>query len=179
MTKLSIRLATVGLMAALMALPACATEYGFEPITVGDDDSGREPRDKANSQFVRSLYADLLGRTPEVYDFVITAEGETLFTLPIDEQELLVNTLDGVGDPTPMRALVTAGLVSSSEANIPAKNDVDDAREYIAEQFRRLLGREPSVYELQMFHDEWQTDSDITPATIIRAIIGSREYQSF
>lgn len=167
------------LCAALFALPACTTEYDFDPITVGDDDSGREPRDKANSQFVRSVYADLLGRTPEVFDFSVTVNGEPAFIVPIDEQELLVNTLDGVGDPTPMRALLTTGLVNSAEADIPAKSDVSDAREYIAEQFRRLLGRDPSVYELQTFHDEWQSDSAVTPATIIRALIGSREYQSF
>ena len=56
---------------------------------------------------------------------------------------------------------------------------MDDPAEFIAEQFRRLLGREPSAYELRAFADEWQTDDAVGPRAIIRALVGSREYQSF
>jgi hypothetical protein len=60
---------------------------------------------------------------------------------------------------------------------MPEKASVD-AREYIRDQFRRLLGREPNTYELESFAAEWASDPAVGPRTIIRAITASREYQS-
>jgi hypothetical protein len=168
--------------ACLLALVAAAcgdTTYLFEDVGVGDDDQGREPRLRSNSQFVRAVYADLLGRAPETYDFVVTNGPTELFRFPIDEQESLVGVLDGLGDSTPLRDLLVAGLVSSTEVALPDKEDVDDPEEFIADQFRRLLGREPSVYELQAFAAEWDSDPAVNPRTIVRALLSSREYQSF
>jgi hypothetical protein len=65
----------------------------------------------------------------------------------------------------------------SAEVTIPDKGTVV-ARDYIRDQFRRLLGREPNTYELQAFADAWTRDPAVGPRTIIRAITGSREYQS-
>ena len=64
-----------------------------------------------------------------------------------------------------------------AEITIPDKSTVT-SRDYIREQFRRLLGREPNTYELEAFAAEWDKDPAVGPRTIIRAIIASREYQS-
>jgi hypothetical protein len=175
---------TIILAVVTLALPlalgasACDTVYEFDEVAVGGDDSARVPRDKTNSQFLRSVYADLLGRTPEVYDFVVSFGGMEAFRFALDEQALLLGSLESVGDPTPMRGLIAAGLAQSLYASIPDKADVADPETFIRDQFRRLLGRDPGPYELRAFLDEWQHDAKVTPQVVVRALIASREYQS-
>src|SRR5262249_18285783 len=150
----------------------------YDPTAVGDPDGGdRAPRGKTSSQFVRGVYADLLGRAPETYDFVVTVNGATA-KLPVDEQAQLVGVLDGLGDGLPIRNLIVNGLLHGSEAAIPDKASVSEPRTYIGQQFARLLGREPNAYELQAFADAWASDPAVGPRTIVRAITGSRAYQS-
>ena len=158
---------------------SCETTYQFEELDVGSADDTREPRARENSQFVRAIYTDLLGRTPEAYELQVTLGGMEAARFPINEEDALLGALAGVGDPGPMRALITAGLVSSEEVDIPAKSDVSDPAGFIEDQFQRILGRSPSAYELQAFVREWESDSSVNPRTVIRALIGSREYQSF
>ena len=157
---------------------ACAdTTYDYDPASAGDVEGGdRAPRMKTSSQFLRGLYADLLGRTPESYTFTITFGANTL-AIPLDEEMQLSGVLDGLGDSLPMRNLIVKGLLHSAEVTVPDKGQVT-AREYISDQFRTLLGREPNAYELEAFVDEWEKDPAVGPRTVIRAIIGSREYQS-
>ena len=50
--------------------------------------------------------------------------------------------------------------------------------EDVRDQFRKLLGREPKSHEAYAFLDAWNTDAAAGPKTVIRAIVGSREYQS-
>jgi hypothetical protein len=165
------------LVCALAA--ACTKTYDYDPTAAGDPEGGdRAPRSKTSSQFLRGVYADLLGRTPQTYDFTLQINGVTQFTLPLDEQAQLVTVLDGVGDPLPMRNLLVNGLLHSSEVAIPDKAGVADPSAYIRKQFTGLLGRDPNVYELQAFADAWAHDPAVGPRTIIRAIVGSREYQS-
>lgn len=97
----------------------------------------------------------------------------------VDESQFLLASLDGVGDPASIRGLIATGLAASPEAGIPAKEDIDDPAAYIAEQFRRFLGREVGAYELSAFVDEWETDEAVGPRTVIRALIASREYQTY
>lgn len=172
---------TLRLAAALALLStACGdTTYSFEDVTVGEDDGARAPRERSNSQFVRAVYGDLVGRAPESYEFVVEAGPTELFSFPVNEQSLLVDVLEGMGDSRPLRALLTAGLVASAEVALPDRGEVDEPAEFISEQFRRLLGREPSAYELRAFVDEWEADDAVGPRTVVRALIGSREYQSF
>jgi hypothetical protein len=163
----------------MMALAsACAdTTYEYDPATAGDVEGGdRAPRAKSSSQFLRGLYADLLGRTPERYEFTLKFGAQTL-PIPIDEEMQLTGVLEGLGDSLPMRNLVVKGLLHSAEVTLPAKTAVEP-KDYIRDQFRRLLGREPNAYELGAFADEWAKDPATGPRTIIRAITGSREYQS-
>ncbi len=167
------------LVACVLAATACTTTYDYEPAEIGEPEaSAREPRSKTSSQFVRDVYADLLGRTPETYDVTLTRAGVTQATLPIDEQTELVNVLDGLGDALPVRNLIVNGLLHSTEVTLPGKTEVSDPRTYIRQQFTRLLGREPNAYELQGFADAWATDPAVGPRTILRAIVGSRAYQS-
>jgi hypothetical protein len=180
MKRLMKRLVTVaGLVLALAAAACSETTYGFEDVTVGEDDGARQPQERSNSQFVRAVYGDLVGRAPESYEFVVSAGGDELFRFPVDEQGQLVASLEGMGDSRPLRALLTAGLVASEEVALPARDEVDDPAAFVSDEFRRLLGREPTAYELRAFVDEWQADEAVGPRTIVRALIGSREYQSF
>jgi hypothetical protein len=163
----------------VLAATACATTYDYDPTTVGDPEGGdRAPRSKTSSQFLRGVYADLLGRTPQTYDFTLKINGVTQFTLPVDEEAQLVNVFDGIGDSLPMRNVIVNGLLHGAEVTIPDKASVPDARAYIRQQFTRLLGREPNAYELAGFADAWAQDPAVGPRTIIRAIVGSRAYQS-
>ncbi len=169
-------------VAALLAVGALActdTTYQFDDVTIGGDDNTSEPRARTNSQFVRAIYADLIGRTPETYDLVLLNGGVEAGRFPLDERAIVLQALDDVGDPTPMRALLATALVHSAEANIPEKSEVTDAAAFITEQFNKLLGRDPNSYELQAFVEEWKSDSDVNPRTVIRALINSREYQSY
>lgn len=158
-------------------LAACTTTYDYDPAVLGDPEADRAPRAKTSSQFVRGMYADLLGRTPEVFDVTIRSPGETL-VFPVDEQGQLIGALDGLGDSLPVRNLLVNGLLHSTELNLPTRSSVSDPRAYIRDQFTRLLGREPNAYELQGFADAWQRDAAVGPRAVIRAIVGSREYQS-
>jgi hypothetical protein len=172
--------ATALLVASALALPigltACDTTYDFDPVAVGGD-GDRAPRPRTNSQFVRAVYSDLLGRAPEVYDFQVTNGGVELNHFQIDEQAILVGALDAVGDPAPMRSRLVAGLVRSSESALPDKTEVDDPEGFIADQFRQLLGRDPNLYELDAFASAWRDDDAVGPRTVVRALVGSREYQ--
>lgn len=175
------RFLVAGLAAvALLVTASCETNYKFDPVAVGDDGSERAPRARTNTQYVRGLYTDLVGRAPESYDIIITdAAGTELGRFSVAEQDLLLFTLDGVGDPAPLRSLIAAGLVRSAEVVLPEKDEVDDPAEFVTEQFKRFLGREPNPYELEAFVAEWEADPAVGPRTVIRALVGSREYQSY
>ncbi len=167
------------LAAGTSGLAGCSYSYEFDSFTVGDDASGRAPEPLGNSQFVRGTHVDLLGRTPEVQNFSVEdAEGNELYTFPIREQSEMVGALEAMGDPAPMRALMCAGLLGSAEISLPDKADVQDPAAFIRDQFRALLGREPNTYEIRAFEDAWRTDEATGPRAVVRAIVGSREYQS-
>lgn len=167
------------LVAVAFGASACDTVYDFEDVTVGGDGADRAPRERTNSQFLRAVYADLIGRQPEVYDVSVVLAGTEANRFSVDEQQFLLSALDSVGDPKPLRNLIVAGLVRHAEVELPDKADVDDPSVFITEQFVRFLGREPGAYELRAFLDEWNADPDVNPRTVVRALIASREYQSF
>ena len=170
------------LLATMLLLSAACGEatYEFEPVSVGEEGPSREPRARTNQQWLRGVYSDLVGRAPESYDFeIVDGSGNLLSSFPIAEQDFLLFTLDGVGDPTPLRAIITAGLVRSDEVALPEKEEVDDPEAFITDQFRQFLGRDPNEYELDAFLAEWEADDAVNPRTVVRALITSREYQSF
>lgn len=160
-------------------LAGCGYSYEFDPVTLGDDKAGRVPEPRTNSQYIRAVYADILGRAPEIYNFDLQdPSGKVLAEIPIQEQTNLNTALDATGDPGPLRALLAAGLLGSAESDVPEKEAVADPRAFIRDQFRTLLGREPNAYEAFAFEDAWNTDEATGPRAVIRAIVGSREYQS-
>lgn len=164
---------------AWASLVGCDTTHEFEPTALGDPEQARTPVAVNNRQFVRSVYADVLHRAPEVYDFVITdAAGTELLRFPVDEEATLVTALDGLGDPDSLRASLAAGLVTSAEVAYPEKAAVSSPEGFIVEQFQGLLGRDPTPYELAAFLAEWQNDPAVGPRTVVRALVGTREYQS-
>jgi hypothetical protein len=166
------------LIVALAFATACTDVYEYEPASAGEPEGDqRAPRGKTSTQFLRGIYADILGRTPESYEIVIRFQGTEVFRFNADEEALLSNSLDGLGDSLPMRNLIANGILHSAEVTIPDKGSLV-ARDYIRDQFRRLLGREPNPYELEAFAAEWDSDPAVGPRTIIRAIVASREYQS-
>ena len=173
------RVATLAAVLAAALGAACTTTvYEFDEIDVGDESGSRTPQPKSSTQFVGAVFADLLGRTPEVQDFTITQGATELLRLPLDEQDILVGAIDAVGDPTPVRELIVTGLLHAKEAGVPDKADVADPAAFVDAQFRRLLGRTPNPYELAAFVDAWDADPAVGPRVVIRAIVGSREYQS-
>jgi hypothetical protein len=170
--------ASLALMASL-GLGGCKATYEYESFSAGDGAEGRPREPLGNSQFVRAAYVDLVGRAPAAYDYEVQdAQGAALYSFPIDEKTALVGALDAMSDPAPMRALVCSGLLASAEAKVPAKAEVNDPAAFIREQFRVLLGREPGAYEARAFEEAWARDEAVGPRTVIRAITGSREYQS-
>ena len=162
----------------IAALAACTTTYDFDPANAGMPESGKQHYAKTSDQFVRGAYADLVGRTPATYDFTLEINGQVAVKFQLDEQQQIVDTLDGIGDGLPLRNLLVAGLLHSAEVTIPDKASITDPRQYIHDQFTKLLGREPNVYELETFAQAWQSDPAVGPRAVIRAITGSREYQS-
>jgi len=157
----------------------CDTTYGFQPLSVGSDQA-RDPQPRSNSQFLRAVYADLLGRNLETYDFqVLDEQGNLINEFELGESQILLAAMDSVGDERVMRSLIVTGLVHSSEVGLPSKADVADPYAFIGAQFRTLLGREPSAYELNAFAAEWAGSDSVGPHEVISAILGSREYQSF
>jgi hypothetical protein len=166
-------------MCLFLGATACQDSYEFEPIAAGEADTERAPRPKTDGQFLRSVYADLLGRAPGQLEVqVVDGTDNVLSEFSLDEQELLLVVLDGLGDDDAMRSLIIAGLVESEELGLPAKEEVADPAAFIAEQFRTFLGREPNVYEREAFVAAWNQDPAVDPKVVVRAILGSREYQS-
>lgn len=161
----------------LAALAACTTTYDYDDVSAGAADPSHELQGKTSTQFVRGIYADLLGRAPESYTFVLKINGQIYAQFPISEETQVTSTLDGLGDSLPLRNLLVAGMLHSTAAAVPDKTAVADPRAFITDQFKRLLGREPNAYELQTFAAQWQTDPAVGPRAVIRAIVGSRAYQ--
>ena len=164
---------------ALLLLGAGCQSYSFAPIAVGQK-AEKVPRPRSNSQFVRLVYADLVGRATAQYDFTVKdAGGNTVSQFPVDEQQFLLDTLDGMGDASALRDLIVAGLLDSAEVRLPDKFAVADPAAFITAQFHSYLGREPTAYELAGFVAEWKSDPAVNPKTVTRALLASREYQSY
>jgi hypothetical protein len=175
------RLALGLAVGALVALGAACetTTYRFEPVDVGGDPTGAA-RPKTNGQWLRALFADVLGRAPESYDFeILDGAGNLLDSFPVDEERVLLGILENLGDPAPLRAIVAAGLTASPEAALPEKDEVEDPGAFIGAQFEKYLGRPPVPYERAAFLAEWEADPAVNPRTVVRALVTSREYQSF
>jgi HEAT repeat protein len=120
-----------------------------------------QPVPKSNRLFVRSLFVDLLGRLPTQ-----------------EELEPMRNALDGLADSRPLRSVLARLLLDSGQAHAPAKASVEDPSGWIAERFRRLLGREASAEELRTFLSVFH-DAECRTETILYALLSHSEYHSY
>lgn len=118
-------------------------------------------RPKSDRQFVRGLYVDLLDRLPS----------ETA-------SQRLRGALAVLSDAAPLRALAARSLLDEHPDVVPPRALIADGSEFVAEQFRRFLGRDPGPEERQAFQLAWD-QQDAEPVTIVRALVTHWEYQTY
>lgn len=114
-----------------------------------------------NRLFVRCLYVDLMGRLPAP-----------------EEQEPLREALDGLGDSAPLRSVIARLILDSGRAALPPIETIEDRRAFVAERFRRMLGREATEEELASFTTAMQEPGCRTE-TVVYAILSHPEYHRY
>ncbi|HET6201806.1 MAG TPA: hypothetical protein VFI25_03260 [Planctomycetota bacterium] len=119
------------------------------------------PRAKTDPMFIRSLFVDLLGRPPSYREF-----------------RNMRNALQALSDPGPLRSVMARVFVDSGRSPLPRKDRVEDPDAWIAEQFLRFFARAPSEAEREAFRKGWE-DPGCTPATVLTALVTSKEYQVY
>src|SRR5205085_5824628 len=105
-------------------------------------------------QWVRTLYADLLGARPDYKEFRDTR-----------------NALLALADSTPIRRVLAKVVVDSKKAERAVAVGADPKR-WIEERFLLLLGRPPSAKELDEFQAVMKEDG---PRVILKALVQSRD----
>jgi hypothetical protein len=115
---------------------------------------------RSDRQFIRSLYMDLLERTPSY-----------------EEMRNMRNALLSMADSRPLRAVLAKVILDSRQARLPALEQ-GAAADFVARCFERYLGRAPAQSEATEFTTALQQDG-ATPALVVRALVGSPEYQHY
>lgn len=119
------------------------------------------PAPMPNRLFVAALFVDLLGHPPEP-----------------EEARRMRTALDGLADPGPLRSVLARLLLDSGRVELPEKSEIHDPTAWVADLFRRLLGREASESELETFVRSFH-DPDCRPATVVYAIVSHPEYPTY
>ncbi len=119
------------------------------------------PRPKGDQVFIRTLFTDVLGREPT-----------------FDEFRNSRNAFTALSDPAPIRNVIAQLLLESSGAVVPPKAEIAKPAEWVAGEFRRLLGREPKPAETDAFVATLG-EYGCEPRTILLAIVTSPEYQYY
>lgn len=117
-------------------------------------------RQKSERQFLRGLYVDLLDRTPE-----------------LEELRNLRNAMNAMADPAPLRSVLAKVILDSAQAKLPDAAAGQEA-EFVQSCFRRYLAREPVAKEAETFVAAMQ-QKGARPQQIVRALVGSLEYQTY
>ena len=117
-------------------------------------------RTKTERQFLRGLYVDLLERVP-------------------DEQEMrnLRNAMQAMADPAPLRTVLAKVILDSSKRKLPRYRRGQE-REFVRECFHRYLARSPNQQEMSAFTDVLTAEGG-EPIHVVRALVGSLEYQTY
>jgi len=118
-------------------------------------------REMPNRLFARVLHVDLLDRAPDD-----------------EEARRLRSALDGMSDAGPLRSVFARMLIDSGQVKLPEKKSIADATRWVAEQFRRLLGREASEAELREFVTAFH-QPECRLETVLYALVTHREYQRY
>ena len=117
-------------------------------------------RPKTDRQFARGLYVDLLGRAPD-----------------FEELRNLRNALQAMAAPPPIRTVLAKVILDSGKAQLPDYTAGKEG-EFVTSCFNRYLGREPGQDELESFASTLEEPA-CEPEHIVRALLGSPEYQSY
>ena len=118
---------------------------------------GSSRRTKSERAFVRTLFQDVIGRTP-------------------DEEELRASrrSMRTLADKTPLRAALAKVLLDSPQSRVSLGGD---AETFVRSQFQQLLGREPREKELTAFVKG--LGSGTSRDGVVRAILTSPEYAAY
>lgn len=117
-------------------------------------------RRKSERQFLRGIYNDLLERAPT-----------------LDELRNLRNAMTAMADPAPLRSVLAKVILDSPQAKLPVRANGED-RAFVDGCFLRYLAREPADKERSAFEGAL-TQKGASPQQVVRAIVGSLEYQTY
>jgi hypothetical protein len=117
-------------------------------------------RSKTERQFLRGLMYDLLERTPSY-----------------EELRNLRNAMQAMADPAPLRSVLAKVVLDSGKCKLPDCTAGAEA-EFVRACFTRYLARTPSERELAVFTKTLTQDGG-KPDQIVRALVGSLEYQTY
>jgi hypothetical protein len=120
--------------------------------------AAKYPRAKTDPQWIRTLYADLLGARPDYREFRDTR-----------------NALLALADSTPIRRVLGRVVVDSRKADRAAAAGADPKR-WVEERFLLLLGRRPKPAEATAFEEALRGHG---PRLVLRALVQSKEYQTY
>jgi len=136
-------------------LPAIIRAWVLSPAYAS---ASKYPREKTDAQWIRTLYADLLGARPDYREFRDTR-----------------NALLALADSTPIRRVLGKVVVDSKKSDRAAAVGADGKR-WIEERFLLLLGRGPRAEEAAAFEEVLRESG---PRIVLQALVQSREYQSY
>jgi hypothetical protein len=119
-----------------------------------------QKKPKSDHQFIRGLYEDLLQRIPTY-----------------EELRNMRNALQAMAEPAPLRAVVAKVILDSGKARLP-ELEKGKEHEFVVECFLRYLGRQPGQLEAPAF-EKSLADGQAKPVHVVRALVGSAEYQLY
>ncbi len=117
-------------------------------------------RPKTDEMYIRTIYVDLFGRQAN-----------------FEEVRKLRNALLALSDKQPLRSVLVKIMLDSNLVSVPSKDRVDKSK-WVAEQFLKFLGREPSEQELAGFVSVLD-DPAGTTKLVLQGILTSAEYQYY
>lgn len=120
----------------------------------------REYRRKNDAAYIRTLYVDLLNRTPEYHEFWGAYR--------------IVRSLT---DNEPLRSIVATMMVDSDETDIPTKAEIV-RDEWIKETLMKLYCRNPKPAEVSGL-DAILREQPCTTKMLVRALVTHPEYQFY
>lgn len=116
------------------------------------------PRPKSDRVFVRSLYADLLGRAPDYQEF-----------------RRCRNALLALSDSRPLRSVLIKMMLDANLGEIGAPGE--DKAAFVRSLYLRFLAREPTAKESEGFAKELAAEGDAK--LLVRALLTHSEYQTY
>ena len=125
-------------------------------------DEQRPARPMSHHQFARSLYLDLLGRTPTY-----------------DELRMTRNAMLAMADPAPLRAVLVKIMLDSGKARLPGRGPAETDAAFVARCFATYLRREPTAAEVDAFAATGPGSPPAPTSRIVRALLTSTDYSTY